>query len=144
MIVATLFVAKSKDLQDWGHGVGVTKFLFKVGVAEGAGNALVAELSARKAAGREDWKLLGSQETDQDDATALAQLATREQQLDPDFYPALRSEHGVFKIKVSNVENDMMLRAALANENEQLKTLKAKEKDIAAYLLRRASQTKEF
>ena len=33
-----------------------------------------------------------------------------------------------------------MLRAALANENQQLKTLKAKDKDIAAYLLRRAGE----
>ena len=140
----TLFVAKSKDLQDWGHGVGVTKFLFKVGIADGSGDDAVADLTARKAAGREDWKLLAKQDTDQDEAAVLEQLGSREQLLDPDFYPAIRNEPGIFKVKVSNVENDMMLRAALSNENEQLKTLKAKEKDIAAYLLRRSSKTSEL
>lgn len=142
--MSTLFVAKSKDLQDWGHGVGVTKFLFKVGVADGTGDQAINHLNDQKAAGREDWKLLGKQEADQDEGTAVAQLALREQLLDPDFYPAVRGEPGIFKVKVSNVEDDMMVRAALANENEQLKTLKAKDKDIAAYLLRRASQEKEF
>jgi len=142
--VSKLFVAKSKDLQDWGHGVGVTKFLFKVGVFDGSGEDATARLNEDKAGGREDWKLLAQQDSDQDEATALAQLALREQQLDPDFYPTIRGEPGIFKVKVSNVEDDMMLRAALANENEQLKTLKAKDKDIAAYLLRRAAQTKEL
>ena len=140
----TLFIAKSKDLQDWGHGVGVTKFLFKVGIADGSGDDAVGDLTARKAAGREDWKLLAKQDTDQDEAAVLEQLGSREQLLDPDFYPAIRNEPGIFKVKVSNVENDMMLRAALSNENEQLKTLKAKEKDIAAYLLRRASKTSDL
>ena len=140
----TLFVAKSKDLQDWGHSVGVTKYLFKVGVTDGSGDDAITELTARKAAGREDWKLLGKHDADQDEAAALEQLGLREQLLDPDFYPAIRSEPGIFKVKIANVENDMMVRAALSNENEQLKTLKAKEKDIAAYLLRKASKSNEF
>ena len=140
----TLFVAKSKDLQDWGHGVGVTKFLFKVGITDGSGDDSVVDLTARKAAGREDWKLLAKQDTDQAEAAILEKLGSCEQLLDPDFYPAIRNEPGIIKVKVSNVENDMMLRAALSNENEQLKTLKAKEKDIAAYLLRRASKTNEL
>ena len=142
--MSKLFVAKSKNLQDWGHGVGVTKFLFKVGVFDGSGDDAIARLNDEKAGGRDDWKLLGQQDSDQDEATALAQLARREQLLDPDFYPTIRGEPGIFKVKVSNVEDDMMVRAALANENEQLKTLKAKDKDIAAYLLRRAAQAKEF
>lgn len=139
-----LFVAKSKDLQSWGHGVGVTKFLYKVGVFNGSADDAINDLNEAKAAGLEDWKLLGEEDVDHDEAAALEQLAIREQQLDTDFYPPIRGEPGIFKVKISNVEDDMMIRAALANENQQLKTLKAKDKDIAAYLLRRASQTKEF
>ena len=139
-----LFVAKSKDLQSWGHGVGVTKFLYKVGVFNGSADDAIIGLNDTKAAGLEDWKLLGEQDVEHDEAAALEQLALREQQLDSDFYPPIRGEPGIFKVKVSNVEDDMMVRAALANENQQLKTLKAKDKDIAAYLLRRASQAKEF
>ena len=142
--MSTLFVAKSKDLQSWGHGVGVTKFLYKVGVFAGSADDAITGLNDAKAAGLEDWKLLGEQDVEHDEAAALEQLALREQQLDSDFYPPIRGEPGIFKVKLSNVEDDMMVRAALANENQQLKTLKAKDKDIAAYLLRRASQEKEF
>jgi len=142
--VSTLFVAKSKDLQSWGHGVGVTKFLYKVGVFDGSADDAITGLNDAKAAGLEDWKLLAEKDVEHDEAAALEQLELREQQLDSDFYPPIRGEPGIFKVKVSNVEDDMMVRAALANENQQLKTLKAKDKDIAAYLLRRASQEKEF
>ena len=142
--MSTLFVAKSKDLQSWGHGVGVTKFLYKVGVSDGSADDAITGLNDAKAAGLEDWKLLAKQDVEHDEAAALGQLELREQQLDSDFYPPIRGEPGIFKVKVSNVEDDMMVRAALANENQQLKTLKAKDKDIAAYLLRRASQAKEF
>jgi len=138
--VPTLFVAKSKALQDWGHGVGVTKFLFKVGVDESSGDEAVAMMNAEKVAGQDDWKLLGQKETDLADADALDRVARREQPLDPDFYPRIRGARGVFKVKLSNVENDMMVRAALANENQQLKNLKAKDKDIADYLMRRADE----
>ena len=142
--MSTLFVAKSKNLQSWGHGVGVTKFLYKVGVSDGSADDAITGLNDAKAAGLEDWKLLAKQNVEHDEDAALGQLALREQQLDSDFYPPIRGEPGIFKVKVSNVEDDMMVRAALANENQQLKTLKANDKDIAAYLLRRASQAKEF
>jgi len=138
--VATLFVAKSKVLQDWGHGVGVTKFLFKVGVVDGSIDEAIAVMNAEKVAGSDDWKYLEKQDTELDDHTVIERVGRREQALDPEFYPKIRGARGIFKVKIDNVENDMMLRAALANENQQLKTLKAKDKDIAAYLLRRAGE----
>lgn len=138
--MATLFVAKSKALQDWGHGVGVTKFLFKVGVTDGSIDDAILVMNAERVAGCDDWKPLDKQETEFDEATAIERVGRREQALDPDFYPKIRAARGIFKVKIDNVENDMMVRAALANENQQLKTLKAKDKDIAAYLLRRAGE----
>ena len=56
--MATLFVARSKALQDWGHGVGVTKFLFKVGVVDGSIDEAIAVMNAEKVAGSADWKYL--------------------------------------------------------------------------------------
>ena len=138
--MATLFVAKSKALQDWGHGVGVTKFLFKVGVVDGSIDEAIAVMNAEKVAGSADWKYLEKQDTELDDHTVIERVGRREQALDPDFYQKIRGARGIFKVKIDNVENDMMLRAALANENQQLKTLKAKDKDIAAYILRRSGE----
>lgn len=134
-----LFVAKSKSLQDWGHGVGVTKFLYKVGVADDADTA-VASMNAAKFAGRDDWKIVKKAKAadEVDEETAIARIARREQELDSDHYPQIRGARGIFKVKVTNVENDMVVRAALASEHQSINTGKAKEKDIAEYLLRRA------
>jgi hypothetical protein len=139
--VPALFVAKSKGLQDWGHGVGVTKFLYKVGVADDA-DAAVADMNAAKFAGRDDWKIVKKSKAADDvgEDTAIARVAQREQELDPDYYPQIRGARGIFKIKVTNVENDMVVRAALASEHQSINTGKAKEKDIADYLLRRAGE----
>ena len=52
-----LYVAKSKALQDWGHGVGVTKHLYKVGVCADL-DETIAAMNADKFAGRDDWKAL--------------------------------------------------------------------------------------
>ncbi len=137
--VPTLYVAKSKALQDWGHGVGVTKYLYKVGVADDA-DATIAEMNETQFAGRGDWKLLKKTKTELDETAATERVARREQILDPDFYPQIRGAGGVFKVKLTNVENDMVVRAALASEHEQIKTGTVKEKDIVAYLLRRAEE----
>lgn len=139
--MATVFIAKSKALQDWGHGVGVTKHLYKVGVSDGDINEALDQMNATKLAGRDDWKVLKKIEADLDEQTAVERVARREQVLDPDFYPQIRGAAGIFKVKVANVENDMVVRAALSSEHTSIKTGNAKTKDIAEYLLRHAVDT---
>ncbi|MSP80925.1 MAG: hypothetical protein EXR02_07690 [Rhodospirillales bacterium] len=132
--MAVLYVARSKGLSEWTDDVGLTKHVFKVGVGPASGEGAVKALNDRRAAGRDDWTLL--QEKDAGDMTeeqALARLAVREKAVDPKHYPPLKDEPGMFKIKPSSVENHIIVKRALANE-ESL-TVKVTNAEIAAYLI---------
>ncbi|MCC7017769.1 MAG: hypothetical protein IT564_11270 [Rhodospirillales bacterium] len=134
--MAILYVARSKGLCEWAGDVGLTKHVFKVGVAA-SGKAAVKALNETRAAGQDDWTLL--QEKDAGDLTedqALARLAGKEKTVDPTLYPRLKGEPGVFKVKPANVENHIIVKRALANE-ESL-AVKVTNAEIAAYLIENA------
>ena len=132
--MATIYVARSKGLSDWTGDVGLTKHVFKVGIGENSGRDAVLALNKRRAAGQDDWTLLA--EADAGTLTeeqALARLAAREKTVDPAHYPRLKGEAGMVKVKPTNVENHIIVKRALANE-ESL-TVKVTNGDIAAYLI---------
>ena len=134
--MTVIYVARSKGLCEWAGDVGLTKHIFKVGVAD-QGKAAVAALNAARAAGQDDWALL--KEADAGEARAadaLARLALREKPVDPALYPRLKGEAGVFKVKPSNVENYVIVKRALANQ-ESL-AVKIGNAEIAAYLIESA------
>lgn len=134
--MTTLYVARSKGLCEWAGDVGLTKHVFKVGVAA-SGKAAVKALNETRAAGQDDWTLL--QEKDAGDLSedrALARLAAKERTVDPTLYPRLKGEPGVFKVKPANVENYIIVKRALANE-ESL-AVKVTNAEIAAYLIENA------
>lgn len=132
--MTTLYVASSKTVCKWGGDVGIGKHLFKVGIAEGKAEDAVAALNAEKFAGTEDWKLAKKGEASElDEEALLAQVARREKEVDPVYYPRLKGGRGLFSVKLANVENHMLLQMSLANE--QLKLVKPKAADIAAYLV---------
>ena len=129
-----LYVARSKGLSEWAGDVGLTRHVFKVGVAPTSGEDAIKALNDRHAAGRDDWTLL--QEKDAGDLTedqALARLAAREKAIDPKHYPPLKDEPGMFKVKPSSVENHIIVKRALGGE-ESL-TVKVTNAEIAAYLI---------
>jgi hypothetical protein len=135
--MATLYVARSKGLCEWAGDVGLTKHIFKVGVADAPGKEAVRALNERRAAGQDDWTLL--QERDAGDVTenqAFARLAAREKAVDPALYPRLKGEAGVFKVKPANVENHIIVKRALANE-ESL-AVKVTNAEVAGYLIENA------
>ena len=130
----TLYVARSKGLCEWAGDVGLTKHVFKVGVAQASGKEAVQALNNERVAGQDDWALL--QEKDAGALTedqVLARLAVKEKAVDPALYPRLKGESGVFKVKPSNVENHFIVKRALANE-ESL-AIKVTNTEIAAYLI---------
>lgn len=135
--MSTLFVAASAGLQAWAGDVGLTKFVYAVGIVDQPGEEAIEALNAGRHAGRGDWKLIGEQAVDGlSEAEALDRLRAKETLIDPRYYPQIKGAPGIVKVKLSNVENALMVQRALAGE--LTKALKVKPADVAAYLIRNA------
>lgn len=133
-----VLVAASKNLALWGADVGLTKSLYALRVADDA-NQAIEEMNAEAYGGQSDWKLLKKQEVDgAEEAAAIERLSKREKQVDPKLYPKIRGAEGIFKVKPENVENHLFVKKALASDSE-LKAVKVKPVDIAAYLIANAT-----
>jgi hypothetical protein len=134
--MSVIYVARSKGLCEWAGDVGLTKHVFKVGVADEA-KAAVKALNDSRAAGQDDWTLVRDADAGGvSEAEALARLAIKEKTVDPVLYPRLKGEGGVFKVRPANVENHVLVKRALANE-ENL-AVKIGNAEIAAYLIENA------
>jgi hypothetical protein len=134
--MAEIYVAISRSLQAWAGDVGLTKHLYKLGVADDA-EAALARLTTAGCAGRTDWKLVRKQQVEGiDEAAALARVGSKEMAIDPTYYPQLKGAEGIFKVKITNVENHVLVRQALAGE--QPKHVRIKPIDFADYLIRNA------
>ena len=134
-----VFVASSRELGKWGGDVGLTKHIYKLGVAEESAEAAVKAMNESAAAGFSDWKLLKKEEVETADEDALlVRLANREKMVDPGLYPKIRGERGIFKVKPENVENHFLVKHALENEQTELKLFKAKPADFGTYLINSA------
>ena len=137
--MTVLFVATSKNLASWAADVGLTKHVYKVGVAEGAADDAITALNNESYAGESDWRLLKQQEVETlDEAEAIERLAKREKMVDPNYYPKIRGATGIFKVKIGNVANHLLVKQALAGDEQKID--KVKTADIAAYLFQNAQQ----
>jgi hypothetical protein len=132
--MSILYVAKSIKLAKWGSDVGLSKYLFKLGVAEGPLKALVAQGWA----GESDWAVIKKQDVDGlDEEAAIARLALKEKMVDPNYYPKLKGARGIFKVPPEHVENSIVVARAMAN-NEVLDPGKLKPADFAAFMIENA------
>ena len=131
----TIFIAASKELGKWGADVGISKHLFKLGVADDdAAEEAIKQLNEAGFAGQSDWKLLKKQQVeDLTEAQAIERLARKEKLVDPNYYPRIRGAAGIFRIKPANVENHLLVSRALAGEVPKIEKLKPA--DIAQYLI---------
>jgi hypothetical protein len=135
----TLYVAASKELGKWGADVGISKHLYKLGVAEGSAEDAVAALNNAAYAGQSDWKLVKKQEVENlSEPAALDRLQRKEKLLDPHYYPRLRGTSGIVRVKPVNVENHILVAQALAGREPKLDKLKPA--DIAQYLITIAAE----
>ena len=135
--MSVIYVARSKSLSDWGASVGISKSLFKVGVADGTGKSAVAGLNNDECAGLNDWRLVGSEDVDDLDVdAALERLAMTDTLVEPNYYPRIRGEPGIFRVKPEKVENSLLVEKALSGE-ESL-NFKVKPGDFATYLIKNA------
>lgn len=137
--MASLYVATSKGLAGWGSDVGLTKHIYKVGLAVETAEAAIDTLNGAHYAGQTDWKLVKKQEAAvADEAAALARVAAKEKAVDPTYYPRLKNTTGIFKVKIANVESQLLVQQALKGEAPHL--VRVKTADIALYLLNLAAQ----
>jgi hypothetical protein len=135
--VTAVYVATSKNLAGWAADVGLTKHIYKLGVAEGAADDAIKALNDDGFAGESDWRLLKAQEVDGlGEADAVERLAKKEKMIDPNYYPKIRGAVGIFKVKIGNVANHLLVKRALAGDEQKLD--KVKTADIAAYLVQNA------
>lgn len=136
--MTVIYAAFSKGLAQWGAEVGLTKHIYKLGVFDGPAAAAVDALNAAQHAGQSDWKLIAKQEVDStDEAALLERLARKEKPVDPGLYPKIKGAAGIFKVKLANVENHLLVKVAL--EGRDTKAVKVKPADVGAYLIRNAA-----
>lgn len=134
-----VFVAKSKGLEKWGADHGLTKHVYKLGVAEDSAEAAVERLNAEAVAGHADWKLVKKKEVEAAEEEALyARLAKTQRAVDPAYYPGIKGARGIFKVKPADVERSALVGQAVAGE--EMKAVKVNAASIADYLIKNALQ----
>ncbi|HUN47176.1 MAG TPA: hypothetical protein VMU85_11665 [Stellaceae bacterium] len=130
-----IFVARSSKLGKWASDVGLSKHVYKVGVAE------ASELKAVVAsgwAGEADWAVVKKETVEAiTEEDAIARLAAKQKMIDPNLYPRLRGTTGVFKVLPAQVENHILVARALSGASE-LSELKLKPADFGEYLIHNA------
>jgi hypothetical protein len=137
--MASIYVATSKGLANWGSDVGLTKYIYKVGVSDDPADEAIRALNDTRYGGQDDWKLAKKLDgVEASEADVLARVAAKEKPVDPTYYPRIKNTTGIFKVKIANVESQLLVQQALKGEDPHL--VKVKAADIAQYLLNLASQ----
>lgn len=132
-----VYVARSAVLSNWGSDVGLGKHLFKLGYAQDSAEAAVKDLAATSHAGANDWTLVRKEPlADGDESALIDRLGRKEKMLEAALYPRLKGATGIFKVKLANVENHLLMKQAL--EHQPLKASKLKAADFAVYLITNA------
>jgi hypothetical protein len=130
-----IYVASSRTLSDWGATVGISKSLYKLGVAE-SGKDAIAALNEEAVAGATDWKLVKAEPIEADEDEVIDRMAKREPPVDPRYYPRLKGAVGIFRVKPKSVENAMLVEKAMAGQESLNFTVKPA--DFASYLIKNA------
>lgn len=134
--MSTIYVARSVELGKWGSDVGLSKHIYKLGVAEEP----IKDLIAAGWAGTTDWALVKKEKVDGlSEVDAIQRLALKAKMVDPNLYPRLRGAVGIFKVLPAHVENHILIERALAGAAERVE-LKLKPADFANYLIHNATK----
>ena len=135
--MAMIYVARSATLSKWASDVGLSKNIFKVGVAD---EPIKDVIAAANWAGATDWALVKKEDAGEltEDAV-LERLAKRETAIDPKYYPRIRDTRGLFKVNPVHVESHIIVGRALEGGAERV-AVKLKPADFASYLIHNAKR----
>ena len=136
--MATLYIAMSPLMQEWGADVGISKYLYKVGVTDDAATAAakdaVAELNGEGYAGHKDWELIGERAIEVVEPAAFtARLGERQKVIDPLYYPRIKGARDIVKLDPRKVEANVVIKRTMAGHDS--KVPKLKPADMAAYIM---------
>ncbi|MHB1204254.1 MAG: hypothetical protein ACYCZX_01700 [Rhodospirillaceae bacterium] len=136
--MATLYIAMSPLMQEWGADVGISKYLYKVGVTDDAAPTAakdaVAELNAEGYGGQKDWELIGERAIDVVEPAAFtARLGERQKVIDPLYYPRIKGAKDIVKLDPRKVEANVVIKRTMAGHDS--KVPKLKPADMAAYIM---------
>ncbi|MSP51174.1 MAG: hypothetical protein EXQ91_02090 [Alphaproteobacteria bacterium] len=132
-----VFVATSKGLSEWAAEVGLSKNVYKLGIAGEKAEDELTEMNANAFAGQSDWKIVKKEKVDAiDEKTALEKVGRKERAVDPNYYPKIKRATGLFRVKIENVEKSIYVQQTL--DGGDLNDVKIKSAEIAAYLIRNA------
>jgi hypothetical protein len=136
-VMAVIYVARSANLSRWASDVGLGKNVFKVGVSDRPLKELKEMVQAASWAGEADWTVAGKQEIeDVAEEAILERLATKAKHVDPNYYPRIKGDTGIFRVTPVQVQNHLLVARAMAGE--ELKEIKPKAGDFATYLIQSA------
>jgi hypothetical protein len=134
--MAMIYVARSAALSKWGADVGLSKHVFKVGVAEEPLKDLLAEGWANAT----DWTLVKKEDAGElTEEMVLERLGKRETVVDSKYYPRIRDARGILKVNPVHVESHIIVGRALEGGGEKI-DLKLKPADFASYLIHNAKR----
>jgi hypothetical protein len=133
--LATVFVARSKTLSDWGYDVGLSKNIYKIGLTEKP----VKDVVAAGWAGITDWTLVQKRDgvEGETEDELIARVAAKVKAVDPKLYPKIRDTAGIFRVVPTQVENSILVARTMAGEPD-IPNFKVKPADIAAFLIANA------
>ncbi len=132
-----IFVARSSKLGKWASDVGLSKHVYKVGVAEASE---LKSVVAAGWAGETDWTVVKKETVEGlSEEDAIARLAAKQKMIDPNLYPKLKGAAGVFRLSAPQVENHLLVSRALTGEGGSGQ-IKLKPGDFADYLIHNATR----
>ena len=134
--MAVIYVARRAALSKWASDVGLSKNIFKIGVAEEP----IKDLIAEGWAGEKDWLVVKKEDAGElTEEAVIERLAKRETALDPKYYPRIRDTGGLFKVNPVHVESHIIVGRALEGGGERI-AVKLKPADFATYLIHNAKR----
>jgi len=131
--MATIYVARSASLSEWASDVGLSKFVFKLGVTDDDVKAVVAAGWANFP----NWTVVKTAPAEVSEADAIEKLSAKVKMIDPNLYPKIKGTLGIFKVTPAQVENHIVVARALEGSAELIAP-KLKPVDYASFLIHNA------